>query len=68
MKLYLTLDNEKGNKLEREYSLEGIEDEDSGGYLIDTVRSMIDTFDKVDVENKEEELVNEAKRLTVNND
>ena len=65
IKLYLTLDNEKGNKIERVLKLNN-----DGGYLEGfnyVIQDMIDSMEKVEKENQEE-IINEAQRITQHND
>lgn len=60
-KLYLTLDNEKGNKIERVHGVSNaITDWD---YVIE---DMVDSMEKVEKENQQEEMLLEAKRQISN--
>ncbi len=46
MKLYLTLEDNDGQKVERVYKLGQVDIEDESGYLWDAVASMIDSIKK----------------------
>lgn len=62
-KLYLTLDNEKGNKIER---ILNITESIHADVCNSMVHDMVDSMEKVEKENQEEELKNEAQRQISN--
>lgn len=65
-KLFLTLENEAGNKIERVMQIPcdySVQSQISG-----TIEDMIDSIRLIDREQKEEELKVEADRLTQHND